>query len=275
MDLINSFLNFIFNILFFPFKSIDPVWGMLVFSFLTGIIMLFVFKATSDQTGIKKAKNLVTGHFLAIRLYRDDISLMLDTMKNIFLSILFYMIKSLRPMLFLIVPVGIVLIQLGIRYEYRPLNVGETTVVSLRLNDHAESVVLNEVELDLPDGLSMEIPPVRIQQLDEINWRIKAEKPGIYNLVFRYNDKTLNKRLQVVESLVPISTQIASDNFITALLNPGESSLPNASAATSISVMYPKRDFKFLGITLHWLVAFFVFSLIFGFSLKRFVGVEL
>lgn len=274
LDNINSFFGGIFNVLFLPFKNVHPAWGMLVISFLTGIVMLFIFKATSDQAGIKRAKNLVKGHFLAIRLYRDDISLMFDTMSNILLSNFLYMKKSIRPMLFLLIPVAIIILQLGVRYEHRPLQVGETTVVSLQLAQSSGSVDLKDIELELPDGLSLEIPPVRITQLREINWRIKCEKPGKYNLLFKHDDKTLSKELHVVDSLQPVAADLAKDDVITVLMNPAESSLSDASFASAIHVLYPKREFDILGINMHWLLAFFIISLVAAFSFKGLLGVE-
>lgn len=272
MDLINKILSSVFNILFLPFKNVDPVWAMLAISAVAGVVMLLVFKATSDQAGIKRAKNLVKGHFLAIRLYKDDIGLMLDTMKNIISSNLLYMKQSLRPMLFLMVPVGIVLIQLGIRYEFRPLRTGERVVVTLGVAD--DSVELSEVELILPAGLVAEMPPVRIEQVREVNWRIRAEKAGVFTLSFKYGDKVVEKRLQIVDSLVPITAQIASHDLGITLMNPAEASLPSGSFASVVSILYPKREAEFWGITMHWLVAFFVFSLIVAFGLKGTLGVE-
>lgn len=275
MDIFNSVLNSLFNILFIPFKNVNPVWGMLGVSFLTGIIMLFIFKVTSDQAGIRKAKNHVKAHFLAIRLYRDDISLMLDTMKNIFLSNFYYMKKSLKPMMFLILPVALILIHLGTRYEHRPLKVGESTILSLRLEKNTTLAQLNSIKLELPESLSCDAPPVRIEQLNEINWRIKAEKPGNYELAFSLEGKTIKKRLQVVDELVAVTSRVARGSFTTTLMNPAEPSLPGSVPVAFITVDYPKRDFNLLGFNLHWLVAFFVLSLVFGFSFKGVLGVEL
>ncbi len=272
MDILNSLISGIFNIVFQPFKNIDPVWGMLVVSFLTGIIMLFIFKATSDQKGIKRAKNLVKGHFLAIRLYKDDISLMFNTMSNILASNFLYMKKSMRPMLFLLVPVAFVLIQIGVRYEFRPLNVGETAVVSLQAE--GGNVRLSEVILDLPQGLKLDMPPVRIDRLHEISWRILAEKAGDYEISFKYGNQAVKKSLVVVESLVPVTAAIARDDIGTTIMNPSESSISDASFASLISVVYPEREFEAFGFSVHWLVAFFVFSLVAAFGFKGFLGVE-
>ncbi len=245
---------------------------MLVISVVTGVAMLVIFKATSDQNAIKRAKNLVKGHFLAIRLYKDDIGLMVDTMKNIIVSNLLYMKQSLRPMLFLLVPVGIILIQLGVRYEFRPLKVGEAVVVSLRVEDAA--VELADVRLDLPEGLELNIPPVRVEQLREINWRLKATQSGVFNLAFKHGDHVVDKRLQVVDALAPVTAQVAKHDIGVTIMNPAESSLGEASFASLVSISYPVRDFELWGFSLHWLVAFFVISLIAAFGFKGMLGVE-
>jgi len=271
MDFINSALTWLFNLLLLPFRNLDPVWGMLVISFATGIIMLFVFKATSDQKGIKRAKNLVKGHFLAIRLYKDDISLMFNTISNILASNLLYMKKSLRPMLFLIVPIGLVLIQLGIRYEYRPLKTGEAAIISLRVDETAS---LTDVKLKLPQGIRLDMPPVRAEREHEVSWRIVAEQPGEFVLGFQLDGAEVSKRLVVEDSLVPLSAAIAGKDLGVTIMNPAESSLSGASFASLISITYPKREFNAFGFHMHWLVAFFVFSLIAAFGCKGFLGVE-
>lgn len=255
-----------------PFTGLQPYWAILCVSILTGVAMLFIFKATSDQGGIKRAKNLVKGHFLAIRLYKDDLGLMFETMKNIIVSNLLYMSKSLRPMLFLTIPMGIILVQLGTRYEYRPLHVGETTVISMRIEDPA--VRLDEVEIELPDGLLLDMPPLRIESLRELNWRIRAEKAGSFELGFKRGEATVHKQLLVQEALTPVAAEIARSNIGVKLMNPSEASIPQAAFASVIGIDYPKRDLEVFGISMHWLVAFFVISLVAAFSLKGIVGVE-
>jgi len=273
VDTFNGVANFIFNIIFYIFTNLNPIWGMIFISFITGIAMLFIFKRTSDQDGIKMAKNHVKAHFLAIRLYKDDLKVMMETMKNILLSNLLYMKKSLRPMLFLIVPMAIILIQIAARYEHRPLRVGESTIVTLTV-DKQKAVNLYDVELELPDAFSLDIPPVRVMQLRQINWRITAKKPGIYDLIFKSNNREVKKRIQIENGLKPVSPSVAQDQIAVTLLNPAESSLPAESFASAISVIYPEREFHFLGFNFHWLIAFFIFSMVSAFSFKSFLGVE-
>ncbi len=272
-DIINSIFSGIFNALFFPFKNLNPLWGMLAISLLASIVILLILKATSDQAGIKRAKNLMKGHFLAFRLYRDDIGLMLDTFKNMLFSNLLYLRKSFKPILFFILPVVVIIIQLGARYEYRPFRIGEPIIVTLQADDLAEKVDLSQVELQLPEGLTADMLPVRIKQLREINWRLLAEKPGVYEIVFKFGENSVKKRIEVEQPLVAVSPAVEQPSF-KALINPAERSLPTSSFAAAISILYPRRDFDVFGFNLHWLVAFFVVSLILALALKRVFDVE-
>jgi len=272
VDLINSILSAIFGILFMPFSHLTPVWGLLAIAAATGVGMLFVFKATSDQKGIKQAKNLVKGHFLAIRLYKDEVSLMFNTMKNILVSNLAYMKKSLRPMLFLILPVGVIMVQLGSRYEHRPLRVGESTLVTLKAN--GSDIDLMSVQIEVPKGVELEVPPVRALELREVTWRLHAQQSGSFMLAFKYGEQRVEKSLYAIDKLEPLATQISTDNIEVKFLNPSEASLPGSSFASMISITYPERGLNLFGANVHWLVAFFLTSLIAAFALKGLVGVE-
>ena len=274
MEIISTILNSFFGFLFYPFKTLDPVWGMLFVSFATGIVMLLIFKATSDQAGIKTAKNKVRGHFLAIRLYRDDLGLMFGTVKNLFICNFLYLKKAFRPMLFLIIPVGIILLHLAGRYEKRPFQIGETTVLSLRLTENTAWEQLKKVEIDVPDGLKLETPPVRIVQRSEISWRIRIEEQGEYWVAFKLDDHVVKKKIVVNEILLPLDSKVTQSSFSTLLSNTDESSLPEPGPFLTIEMAYPKREFDMFGFELHWLLSFFLLSLISGFAFKRFLRVE-
>jgi len=274
MEIISTILNSFFGFFFFPFKTVDPFWGMLFVSFVSGIVMLLIFKATSDQAGIKTAKKKVRGHFLAIRLYRDDLGLMFGTVKSLFVSNVLYLKKAFRPMLFLILPVGIILIHIAGRYEKRPLRVGETTVLSLKLNDNTGWEQLKKVEIDVPDGLKLETPPVRIAQLMEISWRIGVEEQGEYWVTFKLADDVVKKKIHVTDELLALDSKVTQSRFFTLLSSTDESSLPESGPFSAIEMSYPKREFDMLGFELHWLLSFFLLSLISGFAFKRFLRVE-
>lgn len=280
MESVNYILNFVFDGVLGLFAGLNPAYGLLIISVITGVLMLFVFRYTSDQKGIKRSKNLVKAHFLAIRLYKDDISQMFSTMKNIIVSNLIYMSKSVKPMLFMLVPVGLVLIQLDSRYEHRPFKVGETTVVTVRVNAGADAAAagleeLSKVSLTAPVGVKIETPALRIPAKAEVSWRVKMEREGNFDLRVNNDGRQFEKRLYVSNTLTALSSSRERASFSAALFNPAEAGLPSDASVESIVITYPKRKVNFWGVSVHWLVGFFALSLVAGFALKGTFGVEI
>jgi len=280
MEILNRILNFVFDGVLGLFAGLDPAYGLLVISVVTGVLMLSVFRFTSDQKGIKRAKNLVKAHFLAIRLYKDDISQMFSTMKNIIVSNLLYMSKSVKPMLFMLVPVGLVLIQLESRYEHRPFKVGESTVITVRQHvsgdaNSASLDALSKISLKVPAGIKIETPALRIPGEAEVSWRIKMEQEGSFDLQINDDGREFQKRVYVSNALTALSPSKDRKSFSASLFSPAEPSLPADAPVESIMLTYPKRDLSLWGFGFHWLIGFFVLSLIAGFALKGVFKVEI
>lgn len=280
METINILFNFLFDTLLLPFVGMSPIYGLIIISAITGILMLMVFRYTSDQKGIKRTKNLVKAHFLAIRLYKDDISQMVSTMKNILVSNLLYMSKSIKPMAFMLIPVGLVLIQLDSRYEHRAFRVGESAIVTILLVPDAAASsgslrLLDDLSLQVPAGIKIETPALRIASRAEACWRIRMEQEGSYDLSVRAAGRAYGKRIEVSDELTALATKKERAGFWTTLFSPAETSLPPDAPIQSIVIGYPKRMLSLGGISLHWLVGFFVLSLVAGFSLKGVFRVEI
>ena len=66
----------------------------------------------------------------------------------------------------------------------------------------------------------------------------------------------------------------ARANSWNAFLYPQEPPVPGDSVIESIHVDYPHRELKFFGLTVHWLIAFFIISVVAGFALKGVFGIE-
>ena len=64
MDLFNKIITWIFDILFYPFAGLHPVWGLIFISVITGVLMLLIFKVTSNQAGIRKTKSHIQAYLL-------------------------------------------------------------------------------------------------------------------------------------------------------------------------------------------------------------------
>ena len=147
----NSIVAKIFEVLFLPFRSLSPWWGMLVVSLLTGLGMLLIFKYTSNQAGIRRTKDRIKAHLLEMRLYQDSLRNSFKAQGGILKANLKYMSHSLKPLLVMFVPVILILIQLNFWFAYRPLKPGEPVLLKLKLK---ESFSPMETEIELQPALT-------------------------------------------------------------------------------------------------------------------------
>jgi uncharacterized membrane protein (DUF106 family) len=237
--------------------------------------MLVIFRYTSNQRGIKEAKDKIKAHLLEIRLFKDDLGTVLSAQKRIFLYNLRYMKYALKPMLFMMVPVVIILVQLEGWFGYRPLKVGESAIVSVRVTDE-EAEALSNISLDVDKGLTVETPPLRIPEEREVDWRIRADELGEHSLVFNVSGHTFQKRVIVSDGrLTPASPRVVASSVWDTFLNPGQESITKNPFVERIEVDYPSRSIEILGWKTHWLIVFFVLSIVFGFAFKGLFKVEI
>ncbi len=268
MNAVNNAINSLFDLIFSPFGSLDPVYGLCAVSFLTTVIMLPIFKHTSDQEAIRRTKSRIMGHLLEIRLFRDDIRTVLSAQKDMMKYNMIYLKLMMKPLLFVMLPVVIMIVQTGLRYEHRPLLPGEAAIVKVGLDNPGRSAI-DDSALISQEGLRIETPPLRVDGGREIYWRIRAEKPGEYELRFRLRDREVGKRVVVGEGLPRISPKVQRGGFLSSFLHPGEPPLSPDSGVEYLEVRYPEGRVSLLGWRTHWLVIFFLLSLGFGLVLLK------
>jgi len=270
--LVNWAGNLLVDGVLFPFRGLAPAWGLTALSLVTGLLFLFVFKWTSDQSGIADAKQRVKAHLLELRLYAHDMVLTMRAQKDLFLANFGYIRHSLRPMLILLVPVVLLLVHLDVRYGFRPLEVGETTLLRVRLSPAAPAGA--EPKLTLPAGLALDAPVLRIQAEREFCYRLKAIEPGDHQIQVGVGQESAAKSLRVGGGLAALSLEIRQPSLFSAFANPAERPLHSDGAVQALAVDYPPRDLKVAGLNVHWLVFFFVVSVVPAYLLKGLFGIE-
>ena len=272
MNIINAIFLFLFNVLFYPFQRMHPVWGLLSISVLTGVLMPLIFKRISNQDGIRQTKNRIKAHLLEMRLYKDDIRLSIRAMLRIMLNNLRYLTYALKPMLVLMIPVLFILIYTGTRYGYRPVGVGEDVILTATLQEESG---LQEIHLETPEEIHVETPPLRIPLEKKIYWRVRALKEGNFNIEIHLGEQIVKKEIIVGTGIRNLSSRRVKGNSIQVLFYPAESGLPSSSFVRSISIQYPPNKINIAGWAFNWLVLFFIFSILVGVGLKGVFHVEI
>jgi hypothetical protein len=275
MWVFNSVFGGLFDLLFFPFRRLDAWFGMAFISLLTGLLMLLIFRLTSNQEGIRKVKDKIKAHLLELRLFKDNMGVTMEAQGRILGANLRYIAYSAKPMLVMMVPLVLILIQLNLWFGYEPLRPGESAILKVNLEKSARVMEL-EAALEAPPGIEVETPPLRLEEQKEIDWRLRARAGGVHELVLKIEGQSLAKSVAVGRgSLGRISPVKVRRRFFEEVLNPGEKPLPSQVPVRSIEVVYPPKRMNFLGWRLHWLIAYFALSILFGFALKRPFRVEI
>ncbi|MBN1866310.1 hypothetical protein JW916_03360 [Candidatus Sumerlaeota bacterium] len=269
----NTFLTAVFGLVCRPFQSLDPFWPVAFVSLVTGVLMVWIFGKVSNQKAIRVVRNRIRGNLIGVGLFRNDIGTVLRLQGRVLRDTLTYMRHSLVPMLVTIVPVVLIAIQLNLRFSVRPLHPGETAVVKATMREGVEFD--SDVSIAPGDGIVVETAPVRVPATRETAWRIRVEKPGRYTIAIRSKGASVEKAVRVgTEPWNAVSAVRTGAGTTTAFLWPGEKPLAPSSPFESVEVLYPALHIEVLGWRIHWLVLFFVLSILFGFALKGVLGVE-
>ena len=274
MTYVNRAVTFFFDLLLSPFSNMPPLVGLMFLSVLTGVLMLVIFKKTSNQKKIGAARNRMQGRLLEMRLFQADPGAVLRAAGAMLVQNVAYLRYMFAPMLVMIVPVVLVLIQANARYGVRPAAPGEDVLVTVRLQDNAPAAKLDSLSLTAARGARIETPAARAPELKETAWRVSADKQGVYTLTLSARDETMDKNLAAGAAAPrPVWTVRPGRGFFQAAFNPGEPPLSDPDIA-EIHVHYPPRNISLAGHTVHWLIIFFVVSLIAAFALKGIFRVE-
>ncbi len=271
VNLINSVLTPMFDVICWPFRALTPIWALAVISFASGIFLVWLFGKTSDQDRIREVRDRIRGNLIGVRLFQHDIGVVLSLQGKIFGDTFRFMGLALVPLLIMLVPVLLIMTQLQLRFDVRPLEVGESVLVKALVRE--ASTLDRTIALEVPDGVTVETPPVKIRATREIVWRLRVDRPGDHALVVQVGDQVLEKRIVAGGGWGPVP-YLRSGHALDTLLYPGEPPIAADHPIEAVEVAYLPQDLSLLGVGVNWLMGFLILSMAFGFAFKGILGVE-
>lgn len=272
MSTYQSISNAAFDFLLAPFGHEFAIFDLVLWPFLMGIGALQVYKYVSNQKAIAAVKKQISMHLLEIRLFRDDIRQVLVSTGKIVAKNFLYIGHNLVPLLVMIVPMLLVMVQLVANYAYEPSPEGSVEVLHLKL-DPESPISTREVSLDLPSGVVLDAPRVRTAD-GQVFWRLRAAESGDHVLEVKVGD-TIFEKLWAVggeSRKVPVKRLQSWE----ALLYPGEPPIPAGAPVVSLELAGDTRRLRWIpdgeGGILIWTM---VLSMLAGIALKDAFGVTL
>ena len=277
------FIQKIFDLIFLPFSSLAPIWGLAFATLLVTAFALIIYKYTSNQEGIKQAKERIKAHFVEVWLFIDDPILILRAQAGILKNGLKYLGYALVPLAIMILPVLLFLVNCEFRYHYRSFKPGESFLLKLYVSPEIPNWQ-NALQLRLPEGLKLTAPPLRIQeagkQICEIDYRIKVLEKGRHKLeiILPTGASGSHDSLQLIIFAQPEKNlrlnPVEGAGFSLNFWHPGYGWIKSSSGIERVEITYPQAEVNFLGWRTWWVWPMIILMFIFAFALKPIIRVE-
>ena len=254
--------------------AVLPGWlSNTIISAVTGVFLLVIFKYTSNQRDIGKIRDDIKANILALKLFKDSISVTLHAEARIFKGALLLLVHAIPPMLVMILPISLLLAQMSLWYQSRPLQPGEVAVMTVKLNGNIEGN-WPITYIEPTSVIEVTVGPVRILSRQEICWEIKALENGKHHIILDVNRHKIEKELAIGDDFMRVSSTRPASNWAGILMHPAEEPFAPDSIVQSVTIDYPKRLSKTSGAD-WWFIYFFAATMLFALVLRPFVKVRI
>jgi uncharacterized membrane protein (DUF106 family) len=261
-----------------------PLAMVVVLSLVVGLLMVVLFGYTSDQKAIGIAKDQLKAHLLAVRLYRDQIPVVMGSYGKILRGTGRYLKLAFKPLLYVIIPITLLIVQIDRYLGATPIPPNVPFLLTAHLagpqstGPTAGGDALNNVTLDLPPEIAMTAPAVHIPAENEIVWRLTGSKEGKYEVKVAAAGPAAQAETKTVcvgGDLPRISAVRLRGQFWERMFLSAEPALPENSPIESLSISYPDRNIEIAGYGMNWIWLFFILSMIAGFVFKELLGIQI
>jgi len=250
MSALRGALARLFDRVLEPLDAASPVVGLTAVALATTVLALLVFRAAANQAKLRAVRRSMTACLFEVRLWPDDVRAVLRALAEIVLLNGKYLLLSAPAIACLAVPMALLFGQLEMRYGYRALHPDERFIVRATVRGPVNGARRPPARLDVPEGLSAETPAIWIPSAQELDWRVRAVRPGDYALTVTVGGEAVTQSVRVVADAAP-------------------SAPLQAGAVESVAIRYPRRSIRLFGARLPWIAVFLGASVIVTLVLRR------
>jgi len=268
MNTLNAVLNRLFDIGIAPFRGQSPWPAMIAACLATTVLVLLIFKYTSNQKTLRSKKNRAIARLLEFVLFKDDIVVSIGALGRVIAANCVYLCALLVPLVVCVIPVFLILVQLSCWIGVRPLKAGETTVLTATLRGDLP-VMKQSIGIGTSPGLTVNAGPIRVPSKNEVSWRLSVKADGFQWVDLSLDGGVIRKTVTAGTRPGRVSPLRPAAGAWKALTNPSEAPLPPASPIVSVRVDYPAANLELGHLACNWLLVFFVLTLVFGIVLLR------
>ncbi len=256
------------------FLFTSPLAIVVVLSIVIGLLMVVLFGYTSNQKAIKMAKDQLKAHLLAVRLFQDQLHVVIGSYGRILRGTGRYLKLAFMPLLYVIIPITFLIVQVDRYLGMKPIPRGVPFLLTVGVSGAGNAVNDNDIALELPPAIQMTAPALHVSADRQIVWRLEGNADGKYEVQVIGAGAGVSKAIVVGSSLTRISPERLRGHFWERLFSSAEPALPENSPIESIKISYPERTIDIAGYEMNWIWVFFILSMIAGFIFKELLGIQ-
>jgi len=250
----------------------SPLMIVVVLSIVIGLMMVVLFGYTSDQKAIGIAKDQLKAHLLAVRLFRDQLPVVMGSYGKILRGTGHYLKLAFKPLLYVIIPITFLIVQLDRYLGATPIPMNIPFLLTAQTTGPD---ALNNLSIELPPEITMTAPAVHVAADNEVVWRLAGAQSGRYEIKINSGRQSATKVICIGDNLARTSPVRLQDQFWSRMFYSAEPALPAGSPVKSIAVNYPEREIDIAGYGMNWIWLFFILSMIAGFIFKELLGIKI
>jgi len=129
--------------------------------------------------------------------------------------------------------------------------------------------------LQLPPGIELMSPPVHVPAERQVNWKLRAERAGTYDVRLLLAGSQISKQIVAGSGLTRIVSERVRGGIWQQIVNPGELPLPRAGLVEQVEVQYPARVFRIRSWEIDWIAPYIVLTLAAALLLKGTLRTEI
>lgn len=252
--------------------SLDLI-PLILISIVTGFLVLVVYKYVSSPRQIKRSKEQIKGHILAIRLYKDEWRVIVKSFFLSLFSTLRYFAFNMIPLLILLPLLAPLFAQLEVRYGLSPFSVGSLAEVKVSFTGDLDGL---EPRLVPASWYRQSMSPVFVMAHDQAHWQIEVLEPGSHDLEIETTRGRVMKTLRSGDDKprAALSQKRHQGGILDGLLYPAETALETGSPALALQLNYPGRILSVAGLGIHWIWIHLLIVVVVVLILKKRFGIE-
>lgn len=153
-----------------------------------GVAAVLIFRRFTDGAAIGRSVNRILAHVMELSLFLDSPGLVLRAQRDLLRENGRLLRLVAVPGVTLAVLFAVLYLPMDAMFGHGPLVVGEPSVITVQMKG-----ALMPVQLEAPDGISVETPGVRSVRDGQISWRVRPLRQSTGDFKFLIGNRVVTR----------------------------------------------------------------------------------